>query len=360
MTRALEDGWANPSSPHEAGQSVARSIEAARRHVALLADASLERVIFTSGATEANEAVLRHHAGLGFDLVTSEAEHPALTGFFARHAPERLRSVPLGEHGRWDLEQLEVILQHLSPHALIAFSWANGETGVLQDAYQIVEVATAHGASCLIDATQAIGRIEIQGGPLQRAYMTFSAHKLHGPKGIGVLTLPANGGSVCLAVGGGQEGGRRGGTENVPGILGMGAACYVRGHSLGPHIHHLASLRDQFERQITDMLDGVRINGLGAPRVPNTSNMTFRGVDGMALVARLEERGILCSQVSACSSGLPEPSKTLLAMGLSSDDAFASVRFSVSVDNTSHEIDAATRSIVDEVCFIRDMMGGLA
>jgi len=359
MTRALKDAWANPSSTHEAGHSVSRSVEAARRHVASLAGASSERVIFTSGATEANEAVLRHHAGLGFNLVTSEAEHPAVIGFFARHAPERLHVVPLNQQGRWDLEQFEAILHQLSPNALVAFSWANGETGVLQDAYRISQVAAAHGASCLVDATQTIGRIEIEGGPLQRAYLTFSAHKLHGPKGIGVLILPSDGGSVCLAVGGGQEGGRRGGTENVPGILGMGAACDVRAHNLGSHIQYLAALRDRFERQIVGMLDGVRINGLGAPRVPNTSNMAFLGVDGMALVARLDDRGILCSQVSACSSGLPEPSRTLLAMGLSSDDAFASVRFAVSVDNTPEEIDAASQAIVDEVCFIRDMMGGL-
>lgn len=359
VMRSFETGWANPSSTHGAGQIVSRAVEAARRQVASLGSVSPEQVIFTSGATEANEAVLRHHAALGFDLVTSEAEHPAVTGFFARHAPERCHVVPLDEHGRWDLEQLEVILQRLSRHALVAFSWANGETGVLQDAHRIAQVATAHGVSCLVDATQAIGRIEVQGGLLQHAYLTFSAHKLHGPKGVGVLILPTDGESVCLAVGGGQEGGRRGGTVNVPGILGMGAACDVRARNFGPHVQHLAALRDRFERQIVGMLDGVRINGLGAPRVPNTSNLSFHAVDGMALVARLEERGILCSQVSACSSGLPEPSRTLLAMGLSSQEAFASVRFAVSVDNTAEEIDAASQALVEEVCFIREMMGGL-
>jgi cysteine desulfurase len=191
------------------------------------------------------------------------------------------------------------------------------------------------------------------------AWLTLSGHKLHGPKGVGVLVQPEDAPPVVVAVGGGQEDGQRGGTPNVPGIVGLGVACDLRQRDLGRAIAQMARLRDRFEAQVGAALPEVRVNGAGAPRVPNTSNLTFPGVDGMALVARLEARGFLCSQVSACSSGRPEPSRTLLAMGRSHEEAFASLRVAVSVDTTEANIEAAAQAMVDEVTFLRELMGGL-
>lgn len=357
MVEALETGWANPSSVHGPGQAAARAVAAARTQVAGLLGVRPERVVFTSGATEANEAVLRHHAGLGGALVTSAAEHPAVAGFYQRHLPERVHLVPLDAEGRWRLEALEAVLGSLGGPMLVALAWANGETGVLQDLTAIEALAERIGAALLVDASQAVGRVTARAP--DAGWVTLSGHKLHGPKGVGVLVQPEGATQVVVAVGGGQEDGQRGGTPNVPGIVGLGVACDLRRRDLGRAIAHMARLRDRFEAQITAAVPEVRINGAGAPRVPNTSNLTFPGVDGMALVARLEARGILCSQVSACSSGRPEPSRTLLAMGRSPEEAFASLRFAVSVDTTEADVEAAAQAVVDEARFLREVMGGL-
>lgn len=358
VVRALETDWANPSSVHGLGQAVARAVATSREQVAGLLGVRAERIVFTSGATEANEAVLRHHAKLGAALITSTAEHPAVAGFYFRHMPQLVRSVPLDDEGRWRLEALETALSSINGPKLIALAWANSETGVLQDLEAIRAVAERHGAACLVDASQAVGRVALKAD--NTAYLAFSGHKLHGPKGVGVLVQPEGLAPVEIAVGGGQERGWRGGTLNVPGIVGLGVACELRHRDLYGAIARMARLRDQFEAQVSAALPEVRINGADAPRVPNTSNLTIPGVDGMALVARLEARGILCSQVSACSSGQPEPSRTLLAMGRSREEAFASLRVAVAVDTMETEVEVTAQIMAEETLFLREVMGGLA
>ncbi|QUS37109.1 cysteine desulfurase family protein [Falsirhodobacter algicola] len=358
VMRALETDWANPSSVHGFGQTVARTVATSREQVAGFLGVRAERVVFTSGATEANEAVLRHHSKLGAALVTSTAEHPAVAGLYFQHKPQLVRLVQLDEAGRWRLDALETALNSINGPKLIALAWANGETGVLQDLAAIKAVAERYGAVCLVDGSQAVGRVALKAD--DAAYLTLSGHKLHGPKGIGVLVQPEGLPPVEIAVGGGQERGWRGGTLNVPGIVGLGIACEFRHRNLSGAIAQMAQLRDQFEAQVSAALPEVRINGADAPRVPNTSNLTIPGVDGMALVARLETRGILCSQVSACSSGQPEPSRTLLAMGRSHEEAFASLRVAVSVDTMEADVEIAAQIMAEETLFLREVMGGLA
>lgn len=356
-TRALQSDWGNPSSSHGFGRSAARCLSEARAQVGQLAGVDPERVVFTSGATEANEGVLRAFLRRDALLVTSPSEHPALSGVYQHFCPDRIRFVPLDEHGLWRLDALETVLRQ-GP-ALVAVAQANGETGVLQDIQEIKNVTNAYGAALLVDASQSMGRIDTANLSLAH-FVTFSAHKLHGPKGAGALIVNDMSQDIpMLQVGGGQEGGARGGTENVPGIAGFGAACALRHANFEAHVACLAAVRDQLELRLCDTLDDIRINGLAAPRVPNSSNITFRGVDGMALVARLEDRGVYCSQVSACSSGLPEPSKTLLAMGLSAKDAFSSVRFAVAYDTTLDNIDAASVIIAEEALYLKQVMGCL-
>lgn len=357
VIRALEADWANPSSVHSLGQEVARIVASSREQVAQLLGVRAERVVFTSGATEANEAVLRHHAKRGAVLITSTAEHPAVAGYYFRHAPQLVQTVPLEKSGRWQLDALETALKSINGPKLVAFAWANGETGVLQNLTAIRALAERYGATCLVDASQAVGRVAFDAD--HAAYFTFSGHKLHGPKGVGVLVQPEAVPPVEITVGGGQERGWRGGTLNVPGIVGLGVACELRRLDLNSTIAGMARLRDRFEKQVISAIPDIRVNGADAERVPNTSNLTVPGVEGMALVARLEARGILCSQVSACSSGQPEPSRTLLAMGLSMDDAFASLRISVAVDTQEEEVQFAARALVDEALFLREMMGGV-
>jgi cysteine desulfurase len=338
--RAMDEAWGNPSSIHAPGRAAAQGVARARAQVAGLAGVAPDRVVFTSGATEANEAVLHHGLRQGAALVTSAAEHPALSGVYRAHAADRLRLVPLDGQGRWRLEALEEALR--AGPAMVAVAHASGETGVLQDVSEISSLAAAYGAPLLLDAAQSFGRVAATAFPA-RAYVTVSAHKLHGPKGVGALILgPEAPERPLVQVGGGQEGGVRGGTENTPGIAGFGAACALRHAHFEAHVAQLRALRDTLEARLSEAVRDIRINGSGAPRVANTSNITFRGVDGMALMARLEDRGLCCSQVSACSAGRPEPSKALLAMGLSSEDAFSSVRFSNAL--------SAIRGFIREAC----------
>ena len=357
VTRSLESDWANPSSPHGFGQAAAQTVALSREQVARLLGARAEQVVFTSGATEANEAVLRYHATLGATLITSTAEHPAVAGFYFRHMPQKVRTVPLDKSGRWRLDALESVLEAVSGPKLIAFAWANGETGVLQDLTGIKLMAQKYCAVCLIDASQAVGRVVFEADSV--SYLTFSGHKLHGPKGIGILIQPGTVPQVEVLIGGGQERGLRGGTLNVSGIVGLGVACELRKRNLDSAIARMGRLRDSFEKQVIAAIPDVRVNGSDTQRVPNTASLTIQGVDGMALVARLEARGIICSQVSACSSGQPEPSRTLLAMGLSRDDAYASLRIAFAVDTKEDDVDFAAQTMVEEALFLREMMGGL-
>lgn len=357
MVKALKQNWANPSSVHGLGQVAARSVAAARAQVAGLLRVRAERVVFTSGATEANEAVLRHHAAEGATLLTSSAEHPAVAGYYLRYFPERVRFVPLNEDGLWRLDMLEMALADLTRPRLIAVAWANGETGVLQDMASIEALASRYGASLLVDISQAVGRVTTRAPDI--AWLTMSAHKLHGPKGVGALVQPEALPPLTVAVGGGQEAGRRGGTPNVPGIVGFGTACALRAGNLESAIGRLAGFRDRLEAAVRAAVPEVRVNGFAVARVPNTTNLTFLGVDGMALVARLEARGILCSQVSACASARPEPSQTLLAMHRSPEEAFASLRIAFSIENTESEVEVVAQTLAEEVHFLREVMGGL-
>lgn len=357
IVQTFEENWANPSSAHSLGQAASRAVESSRAQVAALLGTRSESVVFTSGATEANEAVLRHFAKTGVVLITSTAEHPAVSGFYRKHLPHLVRYIRLDESGRWQLNDLKATLVNIDGPKLIALAWANGETGVLQDLAAIKIMAAQYGAKCLVDASQVVGRLAFKAD--STAYLTFSGHKLHGPKGIGILVQPKELSPIEVAVGGGQERGWRGGTLNVPSIVGLGVACELRHRNLSSAIERMSRLRDRFEAVVLSAIPGVRINGAGAQRVPNTSNITVSGVDGMALVARLEDRGILCSQVSACSSGRPEPSQTLLAMGRSRDDAYSSLRIALAVDTREEDVEIAAEALVDEALFLREMMGGL-
>ena len=358
VSDVLTDLWGNPSSQHGPGQEAAAAVQVARTRLSRLVGAPSERIAFTSGATESNEGVLRHYRSAGYALISSEAEHPSLTGSYRLAAPDRIHFVPIDRSGCWNIERLNELLA--SSPALVAVAWANGETGVLQDIEAICACAARTGAPVLLDASQAVGRLPVDFGTLGIAYLTLSGHKFHAPKGVGALiqshAVPH---PIVLQLGGEQEAGLRGGTENVPGIVGLGTASDLRFQSLTAAITHLRSLRDRFEAMVTERIPDAWINGADAPRVPNTANVTFPGVDGMALVARLETRGIICSQISACSSASPEPSPTLTAMGLTRSEAFASTRFAFAVDNHEREVETAVQALVEEVADLRETMGGL-
>ena len=361
MLACLTDDYGNPSSPHARGRQTRRAIETARQDVATLLGGEAEEIIFTSGATEANNMILQAAISNWQTVICTEAEHPSI-----RKPVDRNRTriiLPVDHNGRIDLNTLETTLENHSrttlphKHCLLALHWANGETGVLQPVREICQLAREYKCTTLFDASQAVGRIPITEFDLPYDFLTFSAHKLHGPQGIGVLQAKSDSIVIPLLFGGDQERGIRPGTENTPGIIGLGSACRKRHEHLDTCLAHLAILRNLLEHELNDRIPGLIINGCNAPRIPNTTNITFPGIDAIALAARLESAGVLCSQVSACSSARPEPSATLLAMGMPEEHAFSSLRFSVSTLNTKIEILETAEIIAKEVKTLQSIYG---
>lgn len=351
VLQALDTG-ANPSSAHAAGEEARVMLTAARDSVVELCEGLFpEDVIFTSGCTEANNLVVASARAAGATLITSAVEHPSVLrpaeAFEA--AGGTLVVLPVGGSGLVDLSALESALETISGPIFLSIQAANSETGVLQPLATIAAIAARRGDILFhADAAQAFGKSVLSSGPDRGPdVISVSAHKLHGPMGIGALCLREGEDRLHpLLLGGDQERGLRAGTQSLPLIAGFGAACASRSRALDADVSRMRSLRDRLEAGVCASLPGVSVNGEAAPRLPNTSNLRFPGVDAMALLAFLDAEGVLASQGSACHSRRPEPSSVLLAMGLDEDEAFASVRFSVSPFNTEAEIDAAIPLIV--------------
>ena len=227
----------------------------------------------------------------------------------------------------------------------MSVQWANSETGTVQPIEELGEICRRRLVPFHVDAAQTIGRVPISLPNLPVDFLTFTAHKIHGPKGIGAICSKQENLLSPLLFGGDQESGMRPGTENLPGIIGFGIAADVRSRQLSEAISHLETLRGVFEEHLAGAALGLHINGDRNNRAPNTSNIHFPSVEGMALMAQLDRMGIICSQTSACVSQRPEPSHVLLAMGLTEDQAFASVRFSFSVLNSLEEAEQAAESV---------------
>jgi cysteine desulfurase len=353
VVEAMAAHVANPSSSHRYGRAARTIVDRARDNVAAMLDAHADQIVFTSGATEGNAAVLRMYEERV--LLTLPGGHPSLVGGHGgRH--EKLAT---DQNGIIDLRQLRKIVE-LNPHAVLAVSMVSGETGVLQPVREICKIAASAGVPTLIDQAQAVGRVPTNLLNCGATYRTASAHKMNGPKGVGCLVLADDAPVPPMAAGGGQESGRRSGTENVPGIAGFGAASRARLTTLNADLGRMSAMRDALERHIVETLSFARVNGRSAPRAATATSLTFVGVDGMALVARLDAAGVLCSQVSACSSGRPEPSAALMSMGLTERDAFSTIRLSVSTMTTSDALKEAANIIVREAGFLHDIMGGAA
>lgn len=357
VTAAMRDAWGNPSSEHGAGIGARRALTRARdATAALLPGIDPEHVVLTSGGTEASNTVLGG-AGPDSTLIVSAVEHPATMqpAERARSRGANLIVVPVDGHGQADPEAFGRTTARSSTRSVYAsVQWANGETGVIQPVAEISEAIHAARPDAIIhvDAAQAVGRVRT---PALRgvAGLSFSGHKLHGPQGTGVLALGAAADSSipALIAGGGQERGWRSGTENVAGAAGLGAALEARVASFDEATERMRTLRDAFETRILEALPHAIVNGGDGhvPRIPNTTNLRFPGTDGMWLIARLDSVGIRCSQGSACSSGRPEASHVLRAMGIDGESAYASVRFSFSILNTEDEVERAANTIADLV-----------
>ncbi len=360
MLPFLSARFANPSSVgHGPGRDAAGALEAARTSVAQAIGAThASDVVFTSGATEANNIALRGLVATAPSgrrrLVTQATEHPSVLAVARAMADEGrpVTVVGVAPDGRVRLDELAAALD--ADVAAVSLMLANNETGALQPVSEAAAMARAAGARIHCDAAQAPGKHALDVASLGVDALSLSAHKAYGPKGVGALWVRDLGRGATLPpllAGGGQEGGVRPGTPNLPGAVGLAAALEIAVVGLAEAAALLAGLRDRLERAILGDLDGVTVNGAAAPRLPNTSNLSFAGVDGPALLAALDD--IAVSTGSACTAGRAEPSPVLRAMGVAPALAGASLRISLGRFTTAEEVDFAAARIVAEVTRLR-------
>lgn len=333
---ALRSGFGNPSSVHAEGAAARRLVEQARARVGGLLSVPPDTIRFTSGATESNNTILQGQLESGDHVVTTAVEHPSVSaplGWQAGRGVE-VTTVPADADGCVDFGAVEAALRPQT--RLVSMIWANNETGAIQPIEPTAALCAERGVPLHVDATQAIGKCEVDLTSVPIDYVSASAHKLGGPKGVGALISRSPDALPPLLRGGGQERGLRGGTENVPGIAGFGRACEGVA-SDGPESWEAwRKLRDRLWQGIQAGVEGVRWNGDPERTLGNTLNVEFEGVAGEVLVQALDLEGVAVSAGAACHSGSIEPSKVLLAMGRTPEQARASLRFSV-----GHGIDEA-------------------
>ncbi|MFK4222110.1 cysteine desulfurase family protein [Streptomyces sp. NPDC019890] len=352
----------NASSMHHPGRDAAARVDTARRQLADLLNCSPGEIIFTSGATEANNFALRAAYARGGVLVTTAVEHPAVletARAVTAEAPDSLLVLPVDGDGAVDIEPLDAMLRDREV-ALVSIMIANNETGVLTDLRPVIKAAHEAGALVHTDATQYVGRLPLDLTDVEVDLLSLSAHKFGGPQGVGALFV-RRGTSLPhrpLLVGGGHERGWRAGTLNVAGIAGLGAAAEAARLQLTQEAGRTSTLRDAFEATLTAEVADCRINGIRAPRLPGVTSVTFPGVPADAVLATMPQ--VAASDGSACSSGAPSPSHVLLAMGHSRDDADSTVRFSLGYATTERDIERAVTAVVDAVRHVRSVMAATA
>ena len=351
MMPYFRDQFGNPSSGgHSFGWAAEGAVDAAREKVAGALGADAEAITFTSGATEALNAAIKGivhtYARKGKHVVTVETEHKAVldTCEAIERGGAEVTRLPVDLDGRVSAADVEAALR--DDTVLVAVMWANNETGVVQPVEAISEVVREHGALFLTDATQAVGKLPVSVAPAD--VLVASAHKAYGPKGAGVLYTRRRSPRVRwtpLVHGGGQEDGRRGGTLNVPALVGMGAAFEIAADEQSEDAARIEPLRDALETQILDAIDDAWINGRGAPRLPNTVSVTLLGVSAEDLM--LGMRDVACSTGSACASHSNRPSHVLTALGLSDDEARSTVRLSLGRHTTREAVDHAAETLIE-------------
>jgi len=353
--------YGNPSSGHRMGAIAARAVHEAREAVAHLLGATPEEICFTSGGTESNTLAI--HGALGCcdrtHLITSTIEHPAVLATM-RHLQSvgyDLTELPVNADGVIDPAALRAAIRP-NETALVSIMWANNETGVIQPMAEIAAICAAAGVPLHTDGVQAVGKLPIDlNAQPGITFLSLAGHKLHGPKGIGALYMRSGSALEPCVRGGHQEQGVRAGTENVPGIVGLGVACRLAEKCLVEKTALIAALRDRFETVIVERIPDVVINSAHAERTPNTANLSFAGIAGSTALLLLDQEGIACSAGSACSTGQSTPSHVLRAMGLDDATARGSLRISFSRYTTSDEVDTLIEALERVIPKVRAMAG---
>jgi cysteine desulfurase len=355
FAQAAAEVWGNPSSIHHHGQQARARLEQARAQVAALLGCDAKAIVFTSGGTESdNLAILgavRADARARKHVITTAAEHPAVLQACARLELEGCEVTYLAVDSR-GLVDPENLRRQMRPHTVLAsIQHANNETGVIQPLAELAAIAREAGVQFHSDGVQAAGKIPVDVRALDVDLYSISGHKIYAPKGSGALYVRPGVTLQPSQFGGRHEGGLRAGTENVPGAVALGAAASLAATPPA----ELAALLDRLERGIVERVPSVRVNSAGAPRVPNTTNIAFEGIDGEALLIALDLKGFAVSTGAACSSGAVAPSHVLTAMGLSKEAAKSSIRFSLGRANTAEQVDALIAAVRECAARLRSL-----
>ncbi len=361
MLPYFSDFYGNPSSMHNFGGSVGRAVAEAREKIANMVHCLPEEIIFTSCGTESDSTAILSSLQAFSDkrhIVSTRVEHPAvkhlcesidnLTGH--KH---RLTQLPVARDGTLDLDRFEDSLSEDT--AIVSVMWANNETGVVFPIAEMAEIAKSRGILFHTDAVQAVGKIPIDLAKIPIDFLSLSGHKLHAPKGVGVLYVRKGTPFMPFMVGGHQEDGRRGGTENTASIIGLGRACELALENMDDENTRVKALRDKLEDGLLAKVERSMLNGHKTARLPNTTNISFEFVEGEAILLHLDRYNICASSGSACTSGSLEPSHVLRAMGVPFTAAHGSVRLSLSVYNTEEEVDFVIEKLPPIIANLREM-----
>lgn len=352
MLPILSSGFGNPSSSHSAGGRVRGCIKEARKQLGQLIGADPNNIVFTSSGTEANNMAFYSATRGKYErcrILTTTVEHSSIRKMCSHL---RIKGVdiillPVDSRGNIDLEELRRLVSENID--LVSIQWVNNETGVIQPLAEIVAICHEHGKVIHTDAAQAVGKLEVNMDDIAVDFLSLTGHKFHSPQGIGAIYCRDKFLLAPIFFGGFQENGFRPGTENVSGIVGMGKAAELRRKNLKVHIGKMRELRDYFESKVLEMVPNTSINGDPSNRICNTTNISFGGIDGRILLKKLDAKGIRCSQSSACTNSQPEPSFVLTAMGRTDEEAYSSIRFSFSIENTMEEVDRAV-DVISRTC----------
>jgi len=350
--------YGNPSSMHTFGGQIGRRIREAREQAAALLGCDASEIIFTSGGTESDNMAIKGALAAAphkRKVITSRVEHPAVLAVCRELDNQGYTVVELSvdKQGRLDLAELE---EHLDENtAVVTIMYANNETGTMFPIDRIAQMTAAKGVVFHTDAVQAVGKIPLNLSRSSIDLLSLSGHKLHAPKGVGILYIRKGTRLVPFMLGGHQEAGRRAGTENVPGIVGLGRACELAAAHLDEENTKVKRLRDRLEKAILKKCPDCRLNGDPANRLPNTCNISFEFVEGEAILLMLDKYGICASSGSACTSGSLEPSHVLRAMGVPFTAAHGSIRFSLSRYNTQEEVDYTIEKLPPIISKLREL-----
>jgi cysteine desulfurase len=348
--------FGNASSIHQYGQETRAAVEQARESVAALLGCRPSEIVFTSGGTESDNLAVAGLVGSGDHIVASKIEHHGVL-----HACKHLEGsgcevtyLPVDGSGLVDPDAVRLALRPNT--TLISIMMANNETGVLQPVEEIGKIAREADIYFHTDAVQAAGKVAIDVLRIGCDALSISGHKMHAPQGVGALYVRKGTQLQPLIFGGRHERSRRAGTENVPGIVGLGKAAELAMNGFAKAEHEkMSALRDRLQQGILAQVEDAAVNGAGASRVPNTTNLYFDHIDGEAMVIALDLKGLAVSTGAACSSGAIEPSHVLIAMGLAPDRARASIRFSLGKQNTEEDLDIALTLIPETVARLREL-----